>query len=70
MKEAYGTKPEDVVVGIGPSICKKCYEIGKDVADIFVEHFSEENKSRRFLFLTKGRVGREILVFLDLDGKD
>lgn len=44
MKEAYGTKPEDVVVGIGPSICKKCYEIGKDVADIFVEHFSEEIK--------------------------
>ena len=44
MKEAYGTKPEDVVVGIGPSICKKCYEIGKDVADIFAEHFSEEIK--------------------------
>lgn len=44
MKEAYGTKPEDVIVGIGPSICKKCYEIGKDVADIFAEHFSEEIK--------------------------
>ena len=27
-----------------PFYLQKCYEIGKDVADIFVEHFSEEIK--------------------------
>ncbi len=39
MKEAYGTKPEDVTIGIGPSICKDCYEVGAEVADIFAEAF-------------------------------
>lgn len=39
MKEAYGTKPEDVVAGIGPSICRDCYEVGTDVADVFAKEF-------------------------------
>ena len=39
MKEAYGTKPEDVTIGIGPSICKDCYEVGAEVVDIFAEAF-------------------------------
>lgn len=39
MKEAYGTKPEDVVAGIGPSICRGCYEVGTDVADVFAKEF-------------------------------
>ena len=39
MQEAYGTRPEDVVCAVGPSICKDCYEVSADVADIFVEEF-------------------------------
>ena len=39
MQEAYGTRPEDVVCTVGPSICKDCYEVSADVADIFVEEF-------------------------------
>ena len=35
MQEAYGTRPEDVVCAVGPSICKDCYEVSADVADIF-----------------------------------
>ncbi len=27
--------PEDIIVGIGPSICKKCFEVGKEVVDMF-----------------------------------
>ena len=34
MQEAYGTRPEDVVCAVGPSICKDCYEVSADVADI------------------------------------
>lgn len=39
MQEAYGTRPEDVVCAVGPSICKDCYEVSADVADIFAEKF-------------------------------
>ena len=39
MNEQYGTKPEDTVVCIGPSICQKCYEISLDVAEEFMKAF-------------------------------
>lgn len=32
MQKAYGTRPEDVVAAIGPSICQDCYEVSEDVA--------------------------------------
>ncbi|MCM1191131.1 MAG: peptidoglycan editing factor PgeF [Butyrivibrio sp.] len=32
MGEAYGTRPEDLRVAIGPSICAGCYEVGQEVA--------------------------------------
>jgi len=31
--EAYGSRPEDLVVGIGPSIGPCCYRVGRDVAE-------------------------------------
>ncbi len=39
MKEAFGTKPEDVYAAIGPSICQECYEISEDVAEHFYKEF-------------------------------
>lgn len=39
MREAFGTKPEDVYAAIGPSICQECYEISEDVAMHFYEEF-------------------------------
>jgi polyphenol oxidase len=33
MGEVYGTKPEDILVGIGPSICVLHYEVGNEVVD-------------------------------------
>lgn len=39
MNEQYGTKPEDTVVCIGPSICQNCYEISLDVAEEFIKAF-------------------------------
>jgi hypothetical protein len=33
MRQAYGSRPEDLVCAIGPSICQDCYEVGEDVAE-------------------------------------
>ena len=41
MGELYGTKPEDIVACIGPSICQKCYEISEEVAVQFKEAFPD-----------------------------
>lgn len=51
MRKSFGTRPEDVVAAIGPSICRDCYEIGEDTADIFKVNFPKEWES----FLTKGK---------------
>lgn len=53
MEEQFGTKAEDVIAVIGPSICQNCYEVSQDVknafegfvnADLIVEqqHMSKE----------------------------
>lgn len=39
MSEKYGTKPENLICAIGPSICMECYEVSKDVADEFAKEF-------------------------------
>ncbi|WP_349666963.1 peptidoglycan editing factor PgeF [Lacrimispora sp.] len=43
MKEAYGTRAEDLLVCIGPSICGDCYEVGEEVALEFKKAFAKEN---------------------------
>lgn len=42
MKEAFGTRPEDIIACIGPSICGNCYEVGEEVADEFADAFHEK----------------------------
>lgn len=44
MGELYGTKTEDIVACIGPSICQKCYEISEEVAVQFKEAFPDNIK--------------------------
>lgn len=44
MGELYGTKPEDIVACIDPSICQKCYEISEEVAVQFKEAFPDNIK--------------------------
>lgn len=39
MGEAYGTKPGDCLVGIGPSIGPECFEVGPEVAQEFKDNF-------------------------------
>ena len=46
MKEAFGTRPEEVLAAIGPSICQDCYEVSEDVAQAFMDEFSEDLDER------------------------
>lgn len=39
MSDAFGTRPEDALCAIGPSICQSCYEVGSDVAEQFAAAF-------------------------------
>ena len=41
MEEKYGSKAKDIYCAIGPSICRKCYEVSEDVAHRFREEFDE-----------------------------
>lgn len=42
MEKEYGSKPEDILVAIAPSICRECYEVSEDVAVEFQKIFPEE----------------------------
>ncbi len=42
MQEEFGCKPEDILAGIGPSICQECYEVSEEVAIQFKEGFWSE----------------------------
>ncbi|HEX6548987.1 MAG TPA: peptidoglycan editing factor PgeF [Candidatus Dormibacteraeota bacterium] len=37
LSREYGSRPEDLVAGIGPGICGRCYEVGKEVATQFAD---------------------------------
>lgn len=39
MQEHYGCRSADIIAGIGPSIGRCCFEVGREVADIFREKF-------------------------------
>lgn len=41
MKEEFGSRPEDILAAVGPSICQDCYEVSEDVAEQFRKHFAE-----------------------------
>ncbi len=45
MTREFGSEPKDIYAAIGPSICKECYEIGKDVADEFLAAFPNAAES-------------------------
>ena len=39
MEEQYGSDPKDILVAVGPSICKDCYEVSEDVILEFQKNF-------------------------------
>ena len=42
MGRQFGTRPEDLVTAIGPSICQDCYEVGEEVAEAFYGEFGKD----------------------------
>ena len=68
MAETYGTKSENLICAIGPSICKDCYEISREVADEFTKEFPEyvneilEEKGNDKFLLDLWKVNKIILL--------
>ncbi len=64
MHDVYGTRPTDCFAAIGPSICRECYEVSRDVADVFFEVFgmsaaaSREEAEEKNLFLYRKPGGK------------
>jgi polyphenol oxidase len=49
MHDAFGSEPKDMVAGIGPGICGRCYEVGEEVASKFDKRFVKKQKKGKFL---------------------
>lgn len=58
MQEKYGSDPEDIVAGIGPSIGADHYEVGEEVAAQFREKYGDESEK-----ILETRDGK---IYLDL----
>lgn len=43
MMRFYNSKKEDILVAIGPSIGPCCYEVGKDVSELFIDRYRDFN---------------------------
>ena len=65
MQKVYGTKPEDIIAGVGASICKSCFEVDTPVYELFHEfaeyrRASEQKEGKYFIDLK--RVNQKILL--------
>lgn len=49
MRDEYGSAPKDIVAGIGPGICGRCYQVGGEVASQFEARFVTPSAGDRFL---------------------
>jgi len=47
MQQVYGSKPEDIIAAIGPSICQTCYEISEEVMLEFKKGFWEQDHVKK-----------------------
>ena len=48
MGKAFGTRPEEVIACIGPSICKSCFEVGEEVVEEFRKEFHPKYHTELF----------------------
>lgn len=55
MRDAYGTRPEDVIAAIGPSICQDCYEVSEEVIEQFRNNFEKSLWSELFYRKENGK---------------
>lgn len=45
MQSDFNSDAKDLMVWMGPAICKDCFEVGKEVADLFDERFVSPHKN-------------------------
>jgi len=58
MGQCYRSEPEMLIAGIGPSICQKCYEVGEDVYQAFIQRIGSQ--AEKFFLKKRNR------IYLDL----
>ncbi|MDQ6714095.1 MAG: peptidoglycan editing factor PgeF [Candidatus Dormibacteraeota bacterium] len=63
---AYGSKPGELDVLIGPGICAGCYQVGREVAEQFAARYGRENRYLR----TDGDVRLDIAGVIRLQLED
>jgi YfiH family protein len=67
MMACFGSRPETILAGIGPSICQNCYQVGEEVLDAFISGFGEDGRryfqiNQNQLFLDLWRANQDILL--------
>ena len=50
MQENFGSKPEDLLAAVGPSVCMDCYEVSEDVIEQFKEAFEKYSVKDLFAY--------------------
>lgn len=55
MVERFGADPSRIVAAFGPSICKRCYEVGGELKDDFARRFSPQEVESLFTARTDGK---------------
>ena len=55
MADQYGSRPEDIVAIIGPSICQDCYEVSEDVILEFQKYYREDCQSELYYRKENGK---------------
>ena len=49
MESSFGCRAQDLLVAIGPHICKDCYEVGQDVFEEFSRSFDQQDLQKIFI---------------------
>ena len=55
MEQEFGTRPEQLLAAIGPSICQECYEVSEDVIQQFRSAFPENDWEELFYKKENGK---------------
>ena len=48
MGKEYGSRPEDMIACIGPSICQDCYEVSTDLYEVFSKQYDDNEMKDLF----------------------
>lgn len=72
MAEVYKSKPQNILIAVGPSICGKCYSVGKDVIDELKKPISYDfyiKKDDRF-FIDLKEINKNLLKDAGVEEKN